>query len=368
VALSFGSIIKELRVKRGLSQEKLAEYLGVAPQSVSKWERGEGYPDITFLIPLAEFFDITLDVLMGRDETRKELRIKEVLAQIEHCRHTGDHETKNKLIKEAYKDYPYDFRIVSWYTVVLGDVENIAGNQREIENLCSYILNECTIEQHRYEAISTLIDLYSRLGEFGKSMEFANRLPDVFYSKEFAKCTIYPDEDERNFTEISYYLNRVVENILWLSSRIGAYRPTLNREDRIAVLEQACRIADAAYPDFDHCVSHSSMAEINLLLFRYYTEEGAYPMAREALRKAFMHEKAGDDVADCVVTQTSPIFRGNTFDMRKTYDGCKCNDVWWLFERLSEPSYRFEYYKEDDDYQRILDEYRPYAVEDKTKG
>ncbi len=43
MTLSFGNTIKELRVKRGLSQEKLAEHLGVAPQSVSKWERNPSH-------------------------------------------------------------------------------------------------------------------------------------------------------------------------------------------------------------------------------------------------------------------------------------------------------------------------------------
>ena len=101
MTLSFGNTIKDLRIKRGLSQEKLAEHLGVAPQSISKWERNEGYPDITFLIPLAEFFDVTLDTLMERDESKKELKIQNILSQIEHCCHIGDHETNNKLIKEA---------------------------------------------------------------------------------------------------------------------------------------------------------------------------------------------------------------------------------------------------------------------------
>lgn len=102
--LSFGKTIKELRVKHGLSQEKLAEHLGVAPQSVSKWERNEGYPDITFLIPLAEFFDVTLDTLMGRDDCKKEARIRDILSQIEHYRHTGDHESKKQLIIEAHRE------------------------------------------------------------------------------------------------------------------------------------------------------------------------------------------------------------------------------------------------------------------------
>ena len=365
--LSFGNTIKELRVKHGLSQEKLAEHLGVAPQSVSKWERNEGYPDITFLVPLAEFFDVTLDTLMGRDGTKKELRIQNILSQIDQCWHIGDHETKNRLIKEAYEEYPFDFRIVSWYTVILADVENIAENQQEIEHLCSYILNECKEEQYRYEAISVLVDLYSRLGNFDKAVEYADRLADMNDSKEFVKVGIYPNGDERQFTQMAYYLNRGLENILWIIAQIGAYREKLSNRDRISVLEQGCRIADAAYPDFDHCVCHSSMADIYLLLFRFYSEEGERTAAREALRKAFMHEKAVDKVADSVVTQTSVVFRGNVFDMRKTYDGCKGNGVWWLFERLGEAAYDFAFYKHDAEYQSILDEYRPYAVEDKTR-
>jgi len=366
MTLSFGITIKELRVKRGLSQEKLAEQLGVTPQSVSKWERNEGYPDITFLIPLSDFFNVTLDTLMGRNEVQREANIKDILSQIEHYRHIGDHETKNKLIKEAYKEYLYDFRIVSWYIVILADVEDITENQREIEHLCNYILAECTVEEHRYEAIAILIDLYSRLGNYDKANVYVNRLPDMNFSKEFMKCDIYPKDDERKYTDIAYYLNREVENILWLISQIGAYNPTLNNHDRISVLEQACKIADAVYPEFDHCICHSSMADIYLLLFRYYSEESKYEHALESLRKAFIHGKAIDEIYNCVVMQTSSIFMGYEFNMQKTYDGCKCNSVWWLFQRLSEPSYTFEQYHNDIVYQEILDEYRLYAVEDKT--
>ncbi len=304
---------------------------------------------------------------MGRDEARKEIKIKNILSQIKHFWHIGDHEAKNKLIKDAYQEYPYDFRIVSWYTVVLADVENIAKNQEEIEHLCRYILDECTEDEYRYEAISTLIDLYHRLGDYEKANAYVSRLPDMNLSKEFMMCDIYPRDDERKYTDIAYYLNRGTENILWLILQIGAYNPALNHRDRIAVLEQACRIADAVYPEFDHCICHSSMADIYLLLFKYHSEEGEWSAARQALRKSFMHEKALDEIQNDVVTQVSAIFRGNKFDMRNMYDGYKGNSVCWLFERLSETAYMFDFYKNDTEYQSILDEYRPYAVEDKTK-
>ena len=57
-------IIKELRGKKGISQEMLADVCGVSMQAVSKWENGQCYPDITFLPVLAEYFQVSLDYLL----------------------------------------------------------------------------------------------------------------------------------------------------------------------------------------------------------------------------------------------------------------------------------------------------------------
>lgn len=58
------AIIRKRREK-GLTQDDLASYIGVSKASVSKWETGQSYPDITFLPQLAAFFNITIDELMG---------------------------------------------------------------------------------------------------------------------------------------------------------------------------------------------------------------------------------------------------------------------------------------------------------------
>jgi transcriptional regulator with XRE-family HTH domain len=53
------------RREKGLTQDDLASYIGVSKASVSKWETGQSYPDITFLPQLAAFFNISMDELMG---------------------------------------------------------------------------------------------------------------------------------------------------------------------------------------------------------------------------------------------------------------------------------------------------------------
>ena len=62
--------LKKYRIKKNLTQEEVAEYLGITAQSVSKWERGESYPDITFLPPLANIFETSVDLLIGMDTIR----------------------------------------------------------------------------------------------------------------------------------------------------------------------------------------------------------------------------------------------------------------------------------------------------------
>ena len=56
--------IRELRRKRGMSQEELAEQIGISRQAVSKWESGQSMPDLDKVILLSEYFEVTTDYLL----------------------------------------------------------------------------------------------------------------------------------------------------------------------------------------------------------------------------------------------------------------------------------------------------------------
>ena len=60
--LKIGRILVEHRRRRNITQEELAEYIGVSKASVSKWETATTYPDITLLPQLATFFNISIAV------------------------------------------------------------------------------------------------------------------------------------------------------------------------------------------------------------------------------------------------------------------------------------------------------------------
>lgn len=62
--MTFSDNLRTLRSNKRLTQEELAELLDVSRQAVSKWESGNGYPEMDTLIKLSELFDVSLDKLV----------------------------------------------------------------------------------------------------------------------------------------------------------------------------------------------------------------------------------------------------------------------------------------------------------------
>lgn len=73
--MTFAEKLKELRKQSGLSQEKLAEKLGVSRQAVTKWERDTGVPDIDNIMAISKLFDVSMDELFSMKEVRRRKEI-----------------------------------------------------------------------------------------------------------------------------------------------------------------------------------------------------------------------------------------------------------------------------------------------------
>ena len=84
--IQISKTLKYLRQKNEKTQDELAEFLGITSQAVSKWERCEGYPDITLLPRIAGFFHVSVDTLLGVDEIARQNRIDEITAEYNRIR------------------------------------------------------------------------------------------------------------------------------------------------------------------------------------------------------------------------------------------------------------------------------------------
>jgi transcriptional regulator with XRE-family HTH domain len=75
--VSFGERLRESRESKGLNQPELAKILSVAKQTISNWENDNRFPDKDMLIKLADFFNVTIDYLIGRTDIKTALVVNE---------------------------------------------------------------------------------------------------------------------------------------------------------------------------------------------------------------------------------------------------------------------------------------------------
>lgn len=104
--IKIGAKLLDLRKKKGLTQEQLAEQLGVSAPAVSKWETDSSYPDITLLCPLARALDTNVDTLLQFEATLPDDEaVKKVNMVVETSMKEG-YETGEKLLSELLHEFP----------------------------------------------------------------------------------------------------------------------------------------------------------------------------------------------------------------------------------------------------------------------
>lgn len=172
--------LKKYRLLKNLTQEDVAEYLGITAQSVSKWERGESYPDITFLPALANIFETSVDLLIGMDtiraeETRYNIHKKAVAYQ--RC---GDYNSAEQTYRDALLIYP------NKPGMILGLASTLAlkGNTNEAIELMERGLPLSNNEKQKATMRAALCFLYLKAGREDSANRLASELPHTRESRE----------------------------------------------------------------------------------------------------------------------------------------------------------------------------------------
>lgn len=111
--IKIGTIIKNLRNERNITQEQLSAALGVTPQAISRWESENGYPDIEFLPALADFFQVSTDELLGYKLSERERELREFRNEATRLAEIGDIDEQLKFARYAVSKFPNDEELLS---------------------------------------------------------------------------------------------------------------------------------------------------------------------------------------------------------------------------------------------------------------
>ena len=172
--------LKKYRLLKNLTQEDVAELLGITPQSVSKWERAECYPDITFLPTLANIFETSVDVLLGMDTIRDEQTQHDIHKSASDYQKNGDYASAEKVYRDALRIYPNNAGMILGLAGVLA----LADKPEEAIKLMERGLLLSKNEKQKATTRAALCFLYLKCGRKAKAEALAATLSHTRESRE----------------------------------------------------------------------------------------------------------------------------------------------------------------------------------------
>ena len=198
--LKIGEKIKELRKAQDVTQEKLADYLNISYQAVSKWENGLALPDITLLPKLANFFGVSTDELLDLKASENETELRRYEKEYHELGRKGKILEKIELSRKVLDLYPrnYQWMLNLAYGLVSYGATSEQQKYREehkfVEeaiSLCERILEDCTVDSIRHSAIQILCYEYPKMNKKEAAIKLAEDMPNMLICKEMLLSHIY---------------------------------------------------------------------------------------------------------------------------------------------------------------------------------
>ena len=151
--------IRQYRKQMDITQGELARILGVSPQSVSKWETGEGYPDITLLPKIANYFNVSIDLLLGNDKAPREEDLQKFFRTIREELPQHADEERLRLGLEYAEKYPENDAVaheLCWIIAWQSDKKKREEYLPVLKEQCEKIIRLSTEQAYRDSAVELM--------------------------------------------------------------------------------------------------------------------------------------------------------------------------------------------------------------------
>ena len=125
--------LRSLRKEKNVSQERLAQYLNVSFQAVSKWENANCCPDISLLPDIARFFGITIDELLQVEKIDQEKVFQDYQARACELFRSGEREQVLSLWREAYHKLPNSIEVKEMLMSACFDTDKVKYQKEILE-------------------------------------------------------------------------------------------------------------------------------------------------------------------------------------------------------------------------------------------
>ena len=333
-----GQIIRRLRKERNLTQEELAEQLGVTFQAVSKWENNTGMPDISQVVPIAHVFGVNIDVLFGQDGIDEAEEVSEFICGVERRISNRPEDGISRFMhrKSCCEDvqkmltiYPNNYKLIccslSFIVFLLWDyideqfADEIADKEKEMKvwaneaiRQAHIILNYCTDGKYLNEANRWLVSIYRIIKDYAKAEEHAKKLTE---KKHQYLAIVYDSmgKTDEAMKQFSLSISELLQDLQCLTSLGYLYRKQKKYEEAYACFRLFPDIYDLIFGESENEVPYY----INFPCYDWCAAScmdlGRYDEAIEWLEKWVRLEQQNAKVFNIITQSKLPYFYGIDF-------------------------------------------------------
>lgn len=357
--LNIGNKIKYLRKEKDITQEELADILGVSYQSVSRWETGACYPDMELLPIISDFFGVTVDKLLSVNEKIEQERVAQYLNRFQQAISQGKVYDCIDIAREGVAEYPNNYILLNklmYALFVSGDddgnisewKENMEKYDAEITALGERIMKYCPDQDIRLEATARLAFNHCEMGrkEIGRTVY--ESLPSTEFCKENQMWWSLSDDEKLPFLRRKIKQDyEALRTSIWLLANSGC----VSDAQSVTAIKKVFEIEKIIY-DNEGTPDGWGAAKLQLDLAKLYARLGDHLQSIAHLNIAATASKAFDKRPEKQLLSSSLLgsitAKKTDFETSDTRPLCEIMRDKWL------SSHEFDKLRSTDDFKEIL--------------
>lgn len=211
-----GEKIRSLRKAKNISQDVLAQYLGVSFQAVSKWENGDTMPDVMLIPAIASFFQVSTDELFDFNLMEQEKRVSQICWQAAEYR-SSDPAKSEAILRAGLKQFPGNDIILNNLLYTMRTPER----SDEVITICKSILEITRLDDVKYDVLRIMAETYHDMGQQDLVKPTLEQIPEIYFSKLELAARLLDGND---------------------SIRAAKTHATLCRDDLLDMLSRICQL------------------------------------------------------------------------------------------------------------------------------
>ena len=255
--MSIGSKIKCFRMEKGMTQEALANCLGITSRAVSQWECERTTPDISQLPALCHVFGVSADELLGIEIEKNHEKMSACLEGAQEAMNRGDFVLCLEILKEANCNYPRTYQIMERLANAFICVKSRSGlrDYEEVYELCNKILEECTDSMIRYRALQHMATAYDYAKKYDKMRDVAKMMPPTDYTYE--NFMVYRWKGDEALKERQKYMEFLLHELLSMITCMSGHndddgKMIFSWNERKALRKLELDLIEAFFPNGDY--------------------------------------------------------------------------------------------------------------------